>query len=68
MNNCIKWLLLLQFLSQLKIKTEAMNKRMLDKWDYSCNQNLAYQKTFASGKLGNKIETKYKPLQNGLSI
>ena len=23
---------------------------MLDKWDYSCNQNLFYQKPFASTK------------------
>ena len=40
----------LTFLSQLKIKTEASNKRMLDKWDYSCNQNLPYEKSFASTK------------------
>ena len=38
------------FLSQLKIRTEAINKRMLNKWDYSCNQNLPYQKGLASTK------------------
>ena len=37
-------------LSYLKEKTEAINKRMLDKWDYCCNQNLSYQKSFASTK------------------
>ena len=29
---------------------------MLDKWDYSCNQNLSYKKSFASTKLWNKIK------------
>ena len=27
---------------------------MLDKWDYSCNQNLSFKKSFASTKLSNK--------------
>ena len=31
---------------------------MLDKWDYSCNQNLSYKKSFASTKLWNKIKLK----------
>ena len=34
-------------LSKLKVKTETINKRMLDKWDYKRNQNLYYQKSFA---------------------
>ena len=29
---------------------------MLDKWDYSCNQNLSYKKSFASINLWNKIK------------
>ena len=29
---------------------------MLDKWDYSCNQDLSYEKYFASTKLWNKIK------------
>ena len=29
---------------------EAINKGMLDKWDNRCNQNLSYQKGFASAK------------------
>ena len=29
---------------------------MLDKWDYSCNQNLSYQNSFASTKLWNRIK------------
>ena len=37
-------------LSYLKEKTETTNKTMLDKWDYCCNQNLSYQKRFASTK------------------
>ena len=32
------------------LKTDAIDKRFLDKWDYSCNQNLSYQKSFASTK------------------
>ena len=44
-------LVALTFLSQLKVKTEEINKRMLDKWDYNCNQNLSYEKRFASIKL-----------------
>ena len=31
-------------------KTESINKRMLDKWDYCWNENLSYQKSFASTK------------------
>ena len=45
MINCIKCLLLLY------LKTESINKRMLDKWDYYCNQNFSYQKSFASTKI-----------------
>ena len=37
-------------LSYPKEKTETTNKTMLDKWDYCCNQNLSYQKSFASTK------------------
>ena len=48
------------------MKTEAINKRMLDKWDYSYNQNLPYQKSFAWNKLWNKIETAYKPLHTSI--
>ena len=29
---------------------------MLDKWDYSCNQNLSYEKNFTSTKFWNKIK------------
>ena len=29
---------------------------MLDKWNYSCNQNLSYRKSFVSTKLWNKIK------------
>ena len=29
---------------------------MLDKWDYSCNQNFSFKKSFASAKLWNKIK------------
>ena len=32
------------------------SKIMLDKWDYSCNQNLSYKKSFASTKLWDKIK------------
>ena len=39
------------FLSYLNGKTQAFNKRMLVKWDYSCNQNFSNQKTFTSTKL-----------------
>ena len=31
-------------------KTEISNKKMLNKWDYRCNQSLSYQKSFASAK------------------
>ena len=44
------------FLSDLKANTGAINKIMLDKWDYSWNQNLSYKKSFASAKLWNKIK------------
>ena len=44
------------FLSWLKVKTGAINEIMLDKWDYSCNQNLSYKKSFVSTKLWNKIK------------
>ena len=37
-------------LSSIKEKNEAINKRMLDKWDCCCYQNLCYQKRFASTK------------------
>ena len=43
-------------LSYLKANTWASNKIMLDKWDYSCNQNLSYEKSFAPTKLRNKIQ------------
>ena len=43
-------LVALTFLSHLKVKTEEINKRMLDKWDYKCHQNLSYEKRFASIK------------------
>ena len=49
-------LVALIFLSYLKANTGAINKIMLDKWDYSCNQNLSYKKSFASTKLWNKIK------------
>ena len=39
------------FLSYLNGKTQAINKRMLIKWDYSCNQNFSTQKSFSSTKL-----------------
>ena len=29
---------------------------MLDKWSYSCNQNISYKKSFASTKLWNKMK------------
>ena len=32
-------------------KPESINQRMLDKWDYFFNQNLSYQKSFASTKI-----------------
>ena len=41
---------------------------MLDIWDYSCNQNLSYQKSFASTKFLSKIKTAYESLHNGPSI
>ena len=44
------------FLSELKANTGAINKIMLDKWNYSCNQNLSYRKSFVSTKLWNKIK------------
>ena len=43
-------------LSYLKVNTWASNKIMLDKWDYSCNQNLSYKKSFAPINLRNKIK------------
>ena len=45
MNNCIKCLLLLHFFL-LKVKIEAINERMLYKWDYSYNSNLCISKKF----------------------
>ena len=39
-----------------KSNTGAINKIMLDKWDYSCNQNLSCKNSFASTKLWNKIK------------
>ena len=39
-----------------KSNTGAINKIMLDQWDYSCNQNLSYKNSFASTKLWNKIK------------
>ena len=29
---------------------KVIDKRMLDKWNYNCNQNLSNQKSFASTK------------------
>ena len=49
-------LVALIFLSELKANTGVINKIMLDKWDYSCNQNLSHKKSFASTKLWNKIK------------
>ena len=50
MNNYIKCLLLLYLYRSEKLKTESIKKRMLDNWDYCGNQNLSYQKNFASTK------------------
>ena len=49
-------LVALIFLLQLKANTGTINKIMLNKWDYSCNQNFSCKKSFASIKLWNKIK------------